>query len=75
MQRARRLANRLRRSTVGAVELSGKVTVVTGAESGIGRAIARRCHAGGAQVVVADLDRDGTAAVADELRKLLEPGT
>jgi NAD(P)-dependent dehydrogenase (short-subunit alcohol dehydrogenase family) len=49
------------------VELSGKVTVVTGAASGIGRAIARRCHAAGAQVVVADLDRDGAAAVADEL--------
>ncbi|MGD9704828.1 MAG: SDR family oxidoreductase [Acidimicrobiia bacterium] len=56
------------------MELPGKVTVVTGAASGIGRAIARRCHAGGAQVVVADLDAAGAASVADELN-VLRPGS
>ena len=49
------------------MELAGKVTVVTGGASGIGRAVARRFAAEGARgVVVADLDGDGAAAVAAE---------
>jgi NAD(P)-dependent dehydrogenase (short-subunit alcohol dehydrogenase family) len=49
------------------MELAGKVTVVTGGASGIGRAVARRFAAEGARgVVVADLDGDGAAAVASE---------
>jgi NAD(P)-dependent dehydrogenase (short-subunit alcohol dehydrogenase family) len=47
------------------VELAGKVTVVTGAASGIGRALARRFAAGGAKgVVVADLNEAGAKEVA-----------
>jgi NAD(P)-dependent dehydrogenase (short-subunit alcohol dehydrogenase family) len=50
------------------MELAGKVTVVTGAASGIGRALARRFHAEGARaVVVADLDGPGAQSVAAEL--------
>jgi NAD(P)-dependent dehydrogenase (short-subunit alcohol dehydrogenase family) len=47
--------------------LAGKVAVVTGGGGGIGLASARRLHAEGATIVVADIDgRTGTAA-ADEL--------
>jgi NAD(P)-dependent dehydrogenase (short-subunit alcohol dehydrogenase family) len=53
------------------MEISGKVVVVTGAASGIGRAMARRFHAEGAQAV-AILDRDpaGAHLVAQELNAL-----
>ena len=47
--------------------LDGKVAVVTGGASGIGRASARRFAAEGAKVVVADLDETGGAAVAAEI--------
>jgi NAD(P)-dependent dehydrogenase (short-subunit alcohol dehydrogenase family) len=47
------------------MELHGRHVVVTGAARGIGAALARRFHADGANVVVADLD--GVANVADEL--------
>jgi NAD(P)-dependent dehydrogenase (short-subunit alcohol dehydrogenase family) len=47
--------------------LDGKVAVITGAASGIGRASARRFAAEGARVVVADLDAVGGVAVADEV--------
>jgi NAD(P)-dependent dehydrogenase (short-subunit alcohol dehydrogenase family) len=50
------------------VQIRGRVIVVTGAASGIGRALVRRFAAEGAQaVVVADLDGDGAASVADEI--------
>jgi NAD(P)-dependent dehydrogenase (short-subunit alcohol dehydrogenase family) len=50
------------------MEISGKVIVVTGAASGIGRGLARRFAADGAAAVVAvDFDGDGATAVAGEL--------
>jgi rhamnulose-1-phosphate aldolase/alcohol dehydrogenase len=47
--------------------LATRVALVTGAGSGIGKAIARRLVAEGACVVVADLNGDNAAAVAEEL--------
>src|SRR5689334_11578265 len=47
--------------------MSERVAVVTGAGSGIGRAIARELSARGLSVVVTDLDGDAASAVAREL--------
>jgi len=47
--------------------LEGRVAVITGAASGIGRASALRFAAEGAHVVVADLDDAGGTALADEI--------
>jgi 3-oxoacyl-[acyl-carrier protein] reductase len=41
--------------------------IVTGAARGLGEAIARRLHADGYQVALADIDSEGTARLADEL--------
>jgi NAD(P)-dependent dehydrogenase (short-subunit alcohol dehydrogenase family) len=50
------------------MELGGKVAVVTGGASGIGRAMAMRFAAAGARgVVVADLNGAGARAVASEI--------
>jgi rhamnulose-1-phosphate aldolase/alcohol dehydrogenase len=48
-------------------ELSGRIALITGAASGIGRATARALAARGAHVVVADLNADGAQLVAGEL--------
>lgn len=47
--------------------LAGRVVVVTGAASGIGREVAIRLSAVGASVVIADLDGDGLAATGEEI--------
>jgi NAD(P)-dependent dehydrogenase (short-subunit alcohol dehydrogenase family) len=47
--------------------ISGKVAVVTGAASGIGRATAERLSAEGASVVAVDWDGDGVEAVVGAL--------
>jgi rhamnulose-1-phosphate aldolase/alcohol dehydrogenase len=48
-------------------ELAGRVALITGAASGIGRATARMLAARGAHVVVADRNVDGAEEVAAEL--------
>jgi NAD(P)-dependent dehydrogenase (short-subunit alcohol dehydrogenase family) len=48
---------------------AGQVAVVTGAASGIGRAIALRLAAGGAHVAIVDLQDDLAAKVADDVRR------
>ena len=51
------------------MDLSGKVVLVTGAQQGIGRSIALRCAAAGADVAVNWLDDEGAANdIADEIR-------
>jgi NAD(P)-dependent dehydrogenase (short-subunit alcohol dehydrogenase family) len=47
---------------------AGRVAVVTGAASGIGRALAQALAASGSSVVLADLDGAEAEAVADEVR-------
>ncbi len=48
-------------------DLAGKVTIVTGAASGIGRAVAERFAEEGAHVVVTDIDK----ALADEVAEAI----
>src|SRR5436190_685130 len=51
------------------MDLSGKIVLVTGAQQGIGRAIALRCAAAGADVAINWLDDEGEAqALAGEIR-------
>jgi NAD(P)-dependent dehydrogenase (short-subunit alcohol dehydrogenase family) len=49
-------------------ELAGRVAVVTGAASGIGRALAERWAAEGMRVVMADIEKEPLAEAADALR-------
>jgi NAD(P)-dependent dehydrogenase (short-subunit alcohol dehydrogenase family) len=48
--------------------LAGKVCVITGAASGIGRACALRYAQEGGRVVVADINKEGGQAVAEQIR-------
>lgn len=48
-------------------ELEGRVALVTGAASGIGRAVAEILASEGAHVAVADINTDGAASVAESI--------
>jgi NAD(P)-dependent dehydrogenase (short-subunit alcohol dehydrogenase family) len=48
-------------------ELAGKVAIVTGGAGGIGRAMVETFVASGARVLIADVDADAGAALADAL--------
>lgn len=50
------------------LDLSGQRAVVTGAAMGIGAAIASRLAEAGALVMLADIDADGAAATAEQLK-------
>jgi len=49
------------------MEIGGSGALVAGGASGLGEATARRLHAGGAHVVIADLNQDRGRALAGEL--------
>jgi NAD(P)-dependent dehydrogenase (short-subunit alcohol dehydrogenase family) len=51
----------------GLPDLAGKIAVVTGGASGIGKGIATRLAAEGARVIIADIQRDALEATAAEL--------
>ncbi len=51
------------------MSLSGKVALVTGSASGLGKASVMRLAKDGAAVVVADVNVDGAKAVAEEINK------
>ena len=54
------------------MQFEGKVAMVTGAGSGIGRATARAFVQAGARVALCDVARDALASIADELTNLGE---
>ncbi|AWS49193.1 dehydrogenase [Streptosporangium sp. 'caverna'] len=54
-------------NTVRSDRLEGKVALITGGGNGIGAGVARRLAAGGARIVLADIDDDAGQSLADEL--------
>lgn len=60
-------------STIVPGRFEGRVVIVTGAGSGIGKATAARIVAEGGRVIGADLDQERLRAVAEELGASFEP--
>jgi NAD(P)-dependent dehydrogenase (short-subunit alcohol dehydrogenase family) len=56
---------------MSAGRFEAKIAFVTGAASGLGRAVAERLAAEGATIVVADINRIGAQALADSLARAL----
>jgi len=54
--------------------LAGWVVAITGAASGIGRAVALECRARGAHVALADIDGEAIARLSVELEQTTVPG-
>ncbi|SNT24461.1 NADP-dependent 3-hydroxy acid dehydrogenase YdfG [Streptosporangium subroseum] len=54
-------------NTVRSDRLEGKVALITGGGNGIGAGVARRLAAGGARIVLADIDDTAGQSLADEL--------
>src|SRR5262249_50243148 len=61
----------LRRTTAGGptLDIRGRVAVVTGGGGGIGGALSRALVAGGAKVLITDLDGPAASKVADTIRR------
>ncbi|WEG13418.1 3-oxoacyl-ACP reductase FabG [Pullulanibacillus sp. KACC 23026] len=51
------------------IDLTGKVTIVTGAARGLGKGIAEKLASLGAHVVVSDMNPEGTEATVSEITK------
>jgi NAD(P)-dependent dehydrogenase (short-subunit alcohol dehydrogenase family) len=58
-----------------ATDLSGKVVVITGCASGIGRATAEQFAGAGAHVYGGDINAAGGAAIVEQIRKAGGQGT
>ena len=70
---ARQLASKvLSCAEMDVTTLSGKVVLITGAASGIGRATALACARRGARLQICDLDETGLEATAEQARQLGE---
>ena len=54
------------------MDLNGVGAIVTGGASGLGEAAARRLHAAGANVVIADVNEDGGQRMVAELGRNTE---
>ncbi len=50
-------------------ELAGRTAVITGAASGLGRAMAERMAAEGMQLVLADIEAEPLAELAESARR------
>jgi NAD(P)-dependent dehydrogenase (short-subunit alcohol dehydrogenase family) len=52
------------------IEFKGRAVAITGAASGFGREMAKRCHALGAKLALADIDTAGLATLEAELKEM-----
>jgi NAD(P)-dependent dehydrogenase (short-subunit alcohol dehydrogenase family) len=60
----------MRRENMVNINLTGKVAIVTGAASGLGKAIALKLAEAGCSLGVADLNYEGAKKVADQIEKM-----